>query len=262
MMTLKASVEVSKLHNSKNEYLEFNMIAGFLIAAFIIQGNEGKVAEDNCDVSRFSECYSMSPEEFMHDKFRPSKEKLEKYCPSLLEMANCFQDFTDECKNNNDELFGVYTYDINFIKELCNKQSVLRNDYLQNAECYQSLKPQFSQCGDDGSNAYNHYIDSIDYKDDSKEKYHQSCLTAAYGLACVISSTDSTCGGTAFRAFFEMEKLKESIVFTKYFCSHIDFDKEVEYGFFTTLKIPENQKSSFNEVLDYLKEQLIANDKK
>ncbi|GFS84501.1 uncharacterized protein NPIL_508231 [Nephila pilipes] len=238
------------------------MIAAFLIAVFLIQGYDGKAVEDNCDTSRFSKCYNIYPDEMRHEKFLPTEKNVEKYCPVLLEMASCFQDFTDECKHMNDGLFGVYTFDVEFVKELCNKQSVLRYYYLQNAECYQRMEPEFSQCRDNGLKTYNSYIDSIDYKDDSEEKYHQSCLTSAYGLACSISAIESTCGGTAFRAFFEMEKLKDSVVFTKYFCSHIDFDKEVESGFFRNIEIPENRRSAFYEVLNYLKDQLNTNDRK
>ncbi|GFS34604.1 uncharacterized protein TNIN_289351 [Trichonephila inaurata madagascariensis] len=67
-------------------------------------------------------------------------------------------------------------------------------------------------------------------------------------MACSVSEIEASCGRIAYRVFFEMEKLKDSVVFTKYFCSHIDFDKEIKSGFFTTLRIPESRRHVFDQV--------------
>ncbi|GFW85798.1 uncharacterized protein TNCV_854471 [Trichonephila clavipes] len=229
------------------------MIAALLMAVALIQGNEGKAVGDNCGDDRFTQCYKLYPEEFRNISAFPTEEVLDRTCPYMLELGNCLEDFVNECKDQKEDIFGVYTFNVKFVREICDKQSLLRYYYLQNVECYDSMNSRFNECRDKGSEAYEHYIESTGHEDKTEFKYYQSCLQSAYGLACSVSEIEASCGHTAYRAFFEMEKLKDSVVFTKYFCSHIDFDEEIRSGFFTTLRIPKSRRYVFDEVIQELR---------
>ncbi|GFY37814.1 uncharacterized protein TNIN_447981 [Trichonephila inaurata madagascariensis] len=229
------------------------MIAALLIAVVLIQGYEGKAVGDNCGDDRFTQCYKLYPEELRNISSFPTEEVLDRTCPYMLETGKCLEDFVKECKDQKDEIFGVYTFNVNFVRLMCDKKSLIRYYYLMNSECYESVNSRFHECRDKGSEAYERYIESTGYEDKTEFKYHQSCLQSAYGMACSVSEIEASCGRIAYRVFFEMEKLKDSVVFTKYFCSHIDFDKEIKSGFFTTLRIPESRRQVFDQVIQELR---------
>ncbi|GFQ97720.1 uncharacterized protein TNCT_154121 [Trichonephila clavata] len=229
------------------------MIVALFIAVVLFQGNEGKAVGDNCGDDRYTQCYNLYPAELWNIRAFPTEEDIDRKCPYILEMGNCLEDFVNECKDQKGDLFSVYTLNVKFAREICDKQSLLRYNYLQNAECYESVNSRFSECRDKGSDAYERYIESTGYEDKTIDNFHQSCLQSAYGLACSISEVEASCGYTAYKTFFEMEKLKDSVAFTKYFCSRIDFDKEIRSGFFTTLQIPEIRRPVFDEVLQELR---------
>ncbi|GFS34599.1 uncharacterized protein TNIN_289331 [Trichonephila inaurata madagascariensis] len=226
------------------------MIVTLLIAIVLIQGNVGKAVEGDCNNSRTAKCYeNYYPEEMRDVRIYPSKELLDRSCPSLLKMASCFQDYVDECVDKSNEFYK--TFDVKFIREMCDKQSLLRNNFLQNVDCYQSMISQFDECVNQSAYAYRDYIDTVGYENVEDEQYHRSCLQPIYALACELSEIKSTCGYKASKAFFEVEKLWDSVAFTKYSCSRIDFEKEVKSGFFTKLEIPESRRRLFVEVVQY-----------
>ncbi|GFQ85096.1 uncharacterized protein TNCT_352721, partial [Trichonephila clavata] len=214
--------------------------------------NVGKAEEGNCSKPDPTKCYeNYYPEEMKDARIFPSKELLDRTCPSLLKMASCFQDYVDHCVDKNNDL--VNTFDVKFIRELCDKQSLLRNNFLQNVDCYQSMISQFDECVNESSYAYRDYIDTVGYENFKDEQYHRACLQPVCTLACKLSEIKATCGNKARKAFFEIEKLRDSVASTKYFCNLIDFEKEVKSGFFTKLDIPESRRRVFAEVVQYFR---------
>ncbi|PRD27254.1 UNVERIFIED_CONTAM: hypothetical protein NCL1_35872 [Trichonephila clavipes] len=221
------------------------MIAALLIAVVLIQGNGVKATGDNCGDDRIAKCEKLyRTEEINKLGPFPSEKGLDRTCPDILKLAQCFEDFYNDCKDKKGEMFGVYTFDVKFMREFCNKQSSIRYHYLKIAKCFDKVEMRLNECRDKGPKAYEHYVESTGYEDKTEFKYHQSCLQSAYGLACSVSEIEASCGYTAYKAFFEMEKMRDSFAFTKYFCNRIDFEEEIKNGFFTTLRIPESQRHS------------------
>ncbi|GFW85820.1 hypothetical protein TNCV_854691 [Trichonephila clavipes] len=70
---------------------------------------------------------------------------------------------------------------------------------------------------------------------------------------CETTEVAKTCGEEAYRAYFAMGKVKDSVKGIRFSCSSIDFEKELSTGFFSLFQINPDEAYIYNEVLDYLK---------
>ncbi|GFQ83129.1 uncharacterized protein TNCT_301011, partial [Trichonephila clavata] len=103
------------------------MIAAFLIAVVLFQGNEVKATGDNCGDDRLTKCEKLYRTSDINKLGPfPTEEGLDRTCPDLLKLAKCFEDFSNDCKDKKGDMFGVYTFDVKFMRELCNKKSSIR----------------------------------------------------------------------------------------------------------------------------------------
>ncbi|GFQ90106.1 hypothetical protein TNCT_502611 [Trichonephila clavata] len=230
----------------------------FLIAFALVRGNEEVENYRNCSNERFLACYEIMPQEMKEADDYPDEGVLDRSCPELRKMTECFESYIDDCVNTGDWLFPFYAHSGKFIKELCNKDSIVRANYLQHVACYRELDSNgtFKKCFNNASATVQNYIEAGGYINTDVEDYHRGCLTAVHAYLCETIEVAKTCGQEAFRAYFAMGKVKDSIKGIRFACASIDFDEEVRTGFFSRFDINPNEAYIYNEVFDYFRERM------
>ncbi|GFW85815.1 hypothetical protein TNCV_854641 [Trichonephila clavipes] len=148
----------------------------FFIAFAIVKGNEEAESEKRCDVDRWLDCYKLLPQEMKEADDYPDEDVLDRSCPEMFKMTQCFESYITDCVQPGDWLFPFYAYNGKFIKELCNKDSTVRANYLQHVACYRQLDSTFKECYSNASDAVQRYRQSGGYIDLNVEDYHKMCL--------------------------------------------------------------------------------------
>ncbi|GFU91693.1 hypothetical protein TNCV_3579451, partial [Trichonephila clavipes] len=228
----------------------------FFIAFAIVKGNEEAGSKKRCDVERWLDCYKLLPQEMKEADDYPDEDVLDRSCPEMFKMTQCFESYITDCLLPGEWLFPFYAYNGKFIKELCNKDSIVRANFLQHVACYRQLDSTFNQCYSNATDAVQRYTESGGYIDTNVEEYHTMCLKSVQAYLCETTEVAKTCGQEAYRAYFAMGKVKDSVKGIRYACSTIDFEKELRTGFFSLFQIDPNEAYIYNEVLDYLKVRL------
>ncbi|GFR05749.1 hypothetical protein TNCT_186401 [Trichonephila clavata] len=221
-----------------------------------IMGNEEVARQKRCDVRRWLDCYKLFPPEMKEADETPDEDVLDRNCPEMFKMTQCFESYITDCVKPGDWLFPFYAYNGKFIKELCNNNSTIRANYLQHVACYRQLNSTFKQCLTNATNALQKYLESGGYINSDVEDYHKMCLKAVHAYLCETTEVAKTCGQEAYRAFFAMGKVKDLVKGIRFACTTIDFEKEMRTGFFSLFQINPSEAYIYNEVLDSLKEKL------
>ncbi|GFT29291.1 hypothetical protein NPIL_66961 [Nephila pilipes] len=236
------------------------MIFAFLVIAFALaEGNEEMKISRNerCNVGVWLKYYKIYPKEILDANYALTDEILDRGCPELLRMTKSFEDYMEDCLRPGEPTFPFYAHEGNYNKEICNKESVLRANYVRHAECYRGLENAFKRCQENATGQYEHYRESGGHMDSTYSDYQRMCIGSAFIFVCQTTEIAATCGEQAYRDFFELGKVRDSTKGIRYFCSAYDFERELNTGFFAQLQINENQRQEYNEVLDYLKQQFI-----
>ncbi|GFR26640.1 hypothetical protein TNCT_238891 [Trichonephila clavata] len=88
----------------------------FLIAFALVKGNEEVENDRNCSNERFLACYEIMPQEMKEADDYPDEGVLDRSCPELRKMTECFESYIDDCVNTGDGSFpSMHTW--KFIKE-------------------------------------------------------------------------------------------------------------------------------------------------
>nr|AII97539.1 BLTX135 [Nephila pilipes] len=232
------------------------MIFAFLVLALaLVEGNEETTTSryERCNVDVWLGYFEIYPKELLEAHYALTDELLDNGCPDLQRMKKNFEDYLEDCLKPGDAVFPFYAYDGKYIEELCNKNSVIRANYVRHAECYRGLENAFKRCEDNATGQYERYRESGGHIDSTYSDYQRMCIRSAFSYVCDATEIAATCGEQAYRDFFELGKLRDSTKGIRYFCSAYDFERELNTGFFAQLQINENQRQEYNEVLDYLK---------
>ncbi|CAL1279305.1 unnamed protein product [Larinioides sclopetarius] len=229
-----------------------------LVGFISIQGKVKSTSEE-CDI-KLRDCHSMYPEEQMEaaDK-APNEKELEKLCPILVKMADCFDNYIKECTDiSNFPLFPFYNRDGKLYKEICEENSILRPKYLANVDCYKRIENTnvYGSCYGEAAKLYEQYVS---FKSDSKREavVFGHCKRMPYVLGCEAAEVQRSCGDEATETFIDVERLKDSTNEVK-FCLHDSEQRnEIYNDFLPYIQIPENIRSHINKVLDALKEEAL-----
>ncbi|GFT29293.1 uncharacterized protein NPIL_66981 [Nephila pilipes] len=180
----------------------------------------------------------------------------------MLKMAACFEDYEEECYHSEDPDIHFAFNEPELYKELCSESSTLRAKYLEHVACYKSMHNDSENgdiirtCINNGRNAYDLYAEAVDSNVNRTIKHHKICLEMSFIMGCVSAEVRMKCGEEAYKISLEILKLKESTIWTRSHCSHVDYEKEIKNGFFPSLNIGENHRQTLNEVLKYIKEHM------
>ncbi|GFW85792.1 uncharacterized protein TNCV_854411 [Trichonephila clavipes] len=226
-----------------------------IVGAASVKGEEVAV-EAACDDARMITCSSFYPDEDIEKAgMTPSEDDLDKFCPDLLKMTNCIDNFEEDCGQPKEDVFPYFVYEKAVYKEMCIKDSKLRSLFLQTLDCFKKVGHLMKPCHNKATDAYKIYNESINHNEVEIEENYELCLEMSYTLGCLGVEIRTTCDEEAYRRFLEIEKVKESYWFKTY-CMEVDYEKEIQTGFLSSTNVEEDQKRIYNEVFDLLRKKV------
>ncbi|GFW85795.1 uncharacterized protein TNCV_854441 [Trichonephila clavipes] len=220
------------------------------VVAASVKGEEVAV-ETGCDDARMITCSSFYPDEDIEKAgMTPSEDDLNKFCPDLLKMTNCIDNFEEDCGQPKEGVFPYFVYENAIYKEMCNKDSKLRSLFLQTLDCFKKVGHLMEPCYNKAKDAYKIYNESINHNEEDIQENYEICLEMPYTLGCLGVEIRTTCDEEAYRRYLEIEKVRES--WLKSYCKEVDYGKEIQTGFLSSANVEEGQKRIYNEVFDLL----------
>ncbi|GBM04616.1 hypothetical protein AVEN_75576-1 [Araneus ventricosus] len=176
-------------------------------------------------------CNASPLEELARLNFKPNETELLRLCPPTLDFFNCLFKGAEDCFGMNVEEIAesddaiASTIAKSLLKarslavEMCDEDSPLRRDYLENVECFDRLVAKANEiddCTDKGETYADAFLRQWHHlKEENVDWSEKRCLEQAYGYACFVEKLDITCGEVARRTLLTILKKAKHALFTE-----------------------------------------------
>ncbi|GIY59705.1 HSF_DOMAIN domain-containing protein [Caerostris extrusa] len=150
------------------------------------------IAEENCDVSRYTEC--MEPihnATFGHPNglFQDSNDLVKK---TIKEGIKCIQDFVKDCGTDMiaENYHEQFEKPAEFLDKICDPSSPLRTEYLKASPCLQEKSDDLEVC----STKVQEFLSILDEADSNEKELTLTCMYEMMLRACLLSTSGEKCG--------------------------------------------------------------------